>query len=417
LSDAGERIFYGWWIVSGSFLILLVTVGIGLYAPPVFLVPLQEHFGWSRAAIAGGGAVAALVSGAIAPFVGVLIDRYGARSVMTTGALVMGGTFVLLGGLRSLWQLYALNVVAALGISCTAWIPNQMLVSNWFERRRGAAMGIALAGIGVGGLLMAPFAGLLIESLGWRVAYVMLGGLILGIVVGTMLLVVRSRPADMGLHPDGDPVDVRTVDVVDTADPQTQTAAPALPGSLRSPAFWVLSGTHLLWTFGSMSIIAHLAAYLTDVGFDASIAAGSLGACIGVSVIGRLAFGLLSDRFGKKWIMSLALLLHAAAVLLLFVVHAPGAVAGFVVLYGLGLGGGAVLVPLLVGECFGLAAFGRILGLVTVSATLGAAVGPVVTGRIFDVTGSYAPAFVLHITSFCGAAALVCLLPGARGAG
>jgi MFS family permease len=124
-TEQPQPLFYGWWVAGASFTILLVTVGIGLYGPPVFLVPLQEHFGWSRAAIAGGSAVAGLTAGLVAPLVGILIDRYGSRRVMVVGALVMGSAFCLLSAVQSLWQLYALNVIAAVGISCVAWIPNQ----------------------------------------------------------------------------------------------------------------------------------------------------------------------------------------------------------------------------------------------------------------------------------------------------
>ena len=132
--------FYGWWIVAGSFLILFIAVGIGLYAPPVFLVPLQQHFGWSRAAIAAGSAIAAVVSGMVSPLVGAWIDKYGSRAVMTFGALLMGAAFLLLSAMSALWHLYALNALAAVGITCCAWIPIQTLIANWFNKKRGLAM-------------------------------------------------------------------------------------------------------------------------------------------------------------------------------------------------------------------------------------------------------------------------------------
>ena len=158
-----------------------------------------------------------------------------------------------------------------------------------------------------------------------------------------------------------------------------------------------------------MSIIGHLPAFLTDQGFG-KLAAGSLALAIGCSIVGRLSFGMLADRFGKKRLMSLALILHALAVLCLFRVHGFGTLPAFVILFGLGLGGGAVVVPLLIGEYFGLRAFGKILGVITISATLGAATGPVLTGRIFDVMGSYDLAFILHIVSFTAAGLAICFL-------
>jgi MFS family permease len=406
MTQPTRQLFYGWWIVGASFLILMITVGTGLYAPPVFLVPLQDQFGWSRAAIAGGGAVAALTAGFIGPLVGFWIDRYGARRVMAIGALVMGCGFGLMSMMRSLWQLYALNLIGAIGIACVAWIPNQTLVSNWFTRKRGTAMGITLSGIGFGGLIMPLLAGFLIEQFGWRVAYAALGSLLLVIVVGVTLAVVRSQPTDLGLLPDGEPVgpEMQPGDPIDEAGEVAEAAGLSLAEAVKTAAFWLLSVGHVLWTFGSMSLVGHLPAFLTDQGYARSVAVGFPALAIGISVAGRLTFGVLADRFTKKAIMGLAMILQVLAASCLFRIDSFGALPVFAVLFGMGLGGGAVLVPLLVGECFGLRAFGKVLGLVMISATLGAALGPVLTGRIFDVTGTYTLAFILHISSFAIAA-------------
>jgi MFS family permease len=409
MEDQIRGTFYGWWIVAASFLILLITVGIGLYAPPVFLVPLQDHFGWSRAAITGGVSVGALTAVMISPFVGALIDRYGARMVMTAGALVMGVAFGCMGSIQSLWQLYALNVLGGAGISCAAWIPNQTLISNWFDRKRGLAMGITLAGIGFGGFIMASLAGILVVQIGWRLAYLSLGALILLVVVTVVLAVVRSHPADLGLLPDGDPVGPQNPSASESGAAQAAEGLD-LSESVRTSSFWVLSLANFLWTFGSMSIIGHLAAFLSDQGFETRIAAGSLGVAILISVLGRVTFGLFSDRYSKKSIMSAALILHALAVAFLFSQSSLAALAAFLLLFGLGLGGGAVLVPLLVGEFFGLRAFGKILGVAMIFSALGAATGPVVTGRIFDLTGGYDSAFIIHIISFCAAAVAILFL-------
>jgi MFS family permease len=412
MGRAAGELFYGWWIVAASFSILLVTVGIGLYGPPVFLVPLQDHFGWSRAAIAGGSALAAVTAGSASPLVGLMVDRHGARKVMAVGALTMGSGFCLLSAVQSLWQLYALNVIAALGIACVAWLPNQALISKWFTRKRGRAMGLTLAGIGFGGLAMPPLASFLIEEFGWRVAFGTLGSMVLLIVFTAVLAVVRSRPEDMGLLPDGDPVNpAERTEASNHESPEAALPAGlSLGESIRTGAFWILCLGHVLWTFGSMAQIGHLPAFLTDQGFEGQQAARVLALSIGLSVVGRMSFGMLADRYTKKWIISAALLLHVLATLCLFRVHSFGALPGFVLLFGVGIGGGAVLVPLLIGEYFGLRAFGLVLGVVSISATLGAAIGPVLAGRIFDVTGSYELAFILHVVSFSAAAIVFCFL-------
>ncbi len=398
-----SSIFYGWWITAASGFIFFITVGIGLYSAPVFLVPLQEHFGWSRAAIAGGGAVAALMAGAVSPLVGLWIDRYGSRKVMSLGVLLMGSGIALFALMESLWHLYAINLIAAIGISCAAWIPNQTLISNWFIRKRGLAMGISLTGIGLGGLAIAPLAELLIAQLGWRLAYAALASLLLpGVAV--ILVIVRSFPADMGLLPDGE------VAASERNDGDLETSGLEVRESLRTSAFWIISLCNLLLIFGGFSIVTHLVAFLIDQGFESRRAAASLGIMIGASVIGRLLFGALADRFHKPHVMCLALLLLTAGMFFLFRIQSAGTLPAFLFSFGIAFGGGAVLIPLLVSECFGLRSFGRILGLIMVSATLGGAIGPVVTGRIYDVSGSYGLAFILHTAAFAFAAVTVYFL-------
>ncbi len=411
--QAMQRGFYGWWIVAGSFLILFISVGIGLYVPPVFLVPLQQHFGWSRAAIASGSAIAAAVCGLASPLVGIWIDRYGGRAVMAGGALLMGGAFASLGMVSALWQYYALNALAAVGITCIAWVPVQTLIANWFSRKRGRAMGIALTGIGFGGLVMAPLAGLLIARLGWRLAFATLGGLVLAVAT-VVVAIVRSRPADMGLLPDGDRAPVSTASSSHTV-PGVGAAGVELGEAVRSRAFWSLSLAQFLSVFGEMSVVGHLVAFLRDTGFEGGTAAAALGLMVGMSVGGRVLFGVLADSASKRDIMTGTFLLLAVATALLLRVGSLGALPAFVVIFGAGFGGAAVLEPLLVGECFGLLAFGKILGLIMISSTLGAAAGPVLTGRLYDVTGSYSLAFMLHIAAFLGAAIAIRFLPRPRG--
>ena len=402
MTAAVPGVFYGWRIVGGAFVILFFTVGIGLYSPPVFLKPLEESFGWSRAGISAGAAIAALVGGLLSPLVGGWIDRYGARNVMTFGGLMLGAAFALLSVMGSLWHFLVINVLVAIGVACVAWIPNQTLVANWFTRRRGLAMGLASAGIGFGGLCIAPLGGALIARLGFRPAYATLAALVLLIVVPCILIVVRTRPADLGLLPDGDPPQEPSPEIVPGDATSGPTTVPGLKlgQSLKSGAFWTLAFCNVVFGFAGGSIIAHLVAFLSDSGFDRQLAAGALGMSVGVSVCGRLLFGPLGDRLPKKLMMALAMFLQAVATLCLFGIHSPLALPAFVIAFGLGLGGLAVTFPLLVGECFGLRAFAKILGVLMIPAMFGGAVGPVLTGRIFDVSGSYTLAFTLHLAAF-----------------
>ena len=280
-------------------------------------------------------------------------------------------------------------------------------------------MGLSLAGIGLGGLALAPLADLLIARLGWRLAYAALACLFLP-MIAVILAVVRTHPAELGLRPDGLPTPSETDDdapaQLDAVENTTRGLG--LGEALRTRAFWIISLCNLLLVFGGFSIVTHLVAYLTDQGFGSRTAAVSLGLMIGASVAGRLLFGFLADHVPKARVLSLVLGLLTGCTLLLFRVQSAGMLPAFLLSFGVAFGGGAVLIPLLVGECFGLRFFGRILGLTMISATLGGAIGPVLTGRIYDVTGSYQLAFVMHTVGF-GLAAVVAyfLRPSTRAGG
>jgi len=255
---------------------------------------------------------------------------------------------------------------------------------------------------------MPSFFGYMLYSLGILVP--------LFVVVTLSLTVVRSEPADLGLLPDGDlPA---PPDTEDASAPREagQPAADESDGSFglaeaaRTRSFWIIATSYFLVAFGQQSILVHLVAFLGDAGFGESVGAWSLGLTIGASVGGRLLFGLLADRYAKKWVMLVAILLHAPAILLLFRIYLDGALPTFIPIFGVAVGGSAVLFPLLVGECFGLRAYGQILGAVMLAAALGVATGPVLTGRIFDVSGSYDAAFALHVTVILAASFIIAWL-------
>jgi MFS family permease len=228
--------------------------------------------------------------------------------------------------------------------------------------------------------------------------------------VGTVVLaIVRSRPADIGLLPDGEAA--ASAGHTGTNTGADLAATIKLRQAVRAGAFWTLASCFFLWAFASLSILAHLVAHLRDVGFASGTAAAALGLTVGASVAGRVVVGYFSDSASKRDIMSAALAFSGLSTMLLFSIRPDGVLPLFVITYGFALGGIAVLLPLLVGECFGLFDYSKILSLVMIAATLGAAAGPVLTGRVHDVTGSYRPAFMLHVAAFLAAAVAIRFLP------
>lgn len=392
-----DKVFYGWWIVFGAFCILVVAAGAGLYALPIFLVPLQEHFGWTRAGISTGPAVAAVVSAVLAPFVGVLLERFGTRKVMCFGASVMALGFLGLASIAALWHFWLASAVVAIGISLVAFIPVQTLISHWFTRRRGLAMGLTLAGIGFGGLMIAPLTGQIITAYGWREAYLTLAVLVVVLVTVIVLSLIRQSPQEMGLLPDGDIADESLGD---------RDAEIVLPGmevgeAMRTGVFWFIAMANFLGIFAAFGIVQHLAALLSDAGYSASRAASVLGISIGITMVGRVLFGLLTDRFAIRWIFATVVALPAVAAFLLMSIDSTPILVLFCICFGLGLGGIAVISPLAVGACFGLRAFSKIVGAIFVSATLGASAGPVITGKLYDINGDYRVALMVLIVAGC----------------
>ena len=399
LKADSEKVFYGWWIVVGSFGVLTIAVGAGLYSLPVFLVHLQEHFGWTRAGISAGPAIGAVVSGGLAPFIGLLLEKFGTRKVMCVGALIMALGFVGLASMEALWHFWFSSAVVAIGISCVAFVPVQTLISHWFTRRRGLAMGLTLSGIGLGGLILVPSTGLMIENYGWRSAYLTLGGLILVVVTAIVVSVIRQSPHDMGLLPDGDSADETSA----TTGSDGNIILPGLDlgAAMRSRAFWLITAANFLVIFTALGVVQHLHALLTDAGYQGKFAASILGITIGITIVGRISFGILTDRLAIRWVYAAVVALPTIATFLLLQVEQTWALVAFCICFGLGLGGAAVMVPLAVGACFGLKAYSKIVGAIFVSATAGAALGPVVTGQLYDLNGNYNTALIVLGISGC----------------
>ncbi|MFQ5925665.1 MAG: MFS transporter [Dehalococcoidia bacterium] len=400
-------IFYGWWIVAVGLLSLLLAGGIGIYTFGAFFTPLIDEFGWTRAQLSLAITIAGLV-GLFGPMVGTWVDRYGARRVMAIGALIAGAAFALLGLTPSIWYFYVVSLLMALGLVAILNIPVATAVSNWFAERRGLAMGITLTGFGLGGLAMIPLASYLIATLGWRMAYHLLGLLICIVLIPVSIFVIRHRPEDKGLLPDGKTPEEGKPSPSVVGDEHDREST--LKGALRTKAFWLIAGAMSLVFIGASSVITHVIPFLQDMGIPPQTAATILGLTAGVSILGRVAAGYIADRMPVKYVALFFFLLQIVGLLLLLGASSMALVWFFVVAFGLAIGGMFALEPLLIGEYFGLSSFGAIYGGLWVFLSIGFAGGPPLAGYIFDVTGSYDPAFILFIATTLVAMALLLLV-------
>lgn len=407
--------FYGWWVAIAAFGIILVVSSGPLYMFSTLVDPLEEEFGWSRAAIGAGPSIGAVVAGVFTFVAGYLVDRVGARRLLVAGVLLVGGGSLALSQMQALWQFYMSVSVIGVGMSLAGMPVCAVAIAHWFVKRRGRALGIVSAGPGASGL-MVVLAAVLIGQFGWRSGLMMLGIAQLAICV-PLALTVRHRPQEVGLLPDGEPPAPREV----PANPSPEATEGRAGGggmgqlegltigqALRTRFFWLLGLGMLLVSVGSFAVIVHVIAYLDESGgfTEEGAAVIAMGIPFG-SLVGRLSFGWLADYLSKRWLLAVAWILQGLGVLILAGVHSPWQAVLFLVVLTPGWGGAVPVWLALMPEGFGLRALGSIQGLLMAGAMIGGFVGPIFAGAVYDAMGSYRPAFVvLALVTFAAALAV-----------
>jgi len=393
------RAFYGYWIVAAGFFCAFISSGCGFYAFSLFVKPLQAEFGWGRGGIMVAFTIYFLVIGMAAPAIGSLVDRYGPRRVMAIGASIAGLGFISLSLMNSLWYFYGSYILIGVGQAGAGMIPITAVVSNWFKKRRGTAIGIMATGIGAGGLVMAPLiGGYLIPNLGWRVSYRILALLVWMFIIPVALLVIKAKPADMGLHPDGIALEATATE----ASPSTAQGL-TLKMALATSGFWLIVVSYLTNGFSQVGVVQTQVPYLEDIGFPVTMAAGALGVVGLGSLVGKFSFGWLCDRIPPKYAWCISLGLQLAGTIILFSVG-PASPLAMVWLYaiviGLGIGGWLPTMSMLVSTNFGLASYGIIFGMITLAQCAGSAGGPLVAGYMYDTMGTYRWAFIIFLALY-----------------
>ncbi len=412
-----KKIFYGWWIVAATHVICMLGFGTWLYCFGVFFKPMMFEFGWTRAQTALAYSFRGIQGGFAAPVVGWAVDRYGPRIVIFTGALIAGFGFVLMYYIDSLWSFYLIyGVVLSIGMSAMLYIPAMTAIANWFTRMRSRALSLLAVGAGIGGFICAPAATFLISRYGWRISFVIIG-VAIWVVVLPLSLVLRKRPEDMGLRPDGDPPR-DDVELENTSVPEgkASVATPQRDWTLRealsSRAFWILAFAFFLASATHGTVTVHVVPAFTDAGISAERAAVSLGLATLLSVIGRLAFGWLGDFFNKRYLYAVTYLIEAMGVVVLMNASGPASLYLFAALFGIGFGGTIPLNPAIRGEYFGRAAFGKIQGFMAPMMMMGSVLGAPLVGHLFDIQGTYRNGFLLIVLlQLCAAVTILFAKP------
>jgi MFS family permease len=392
--------FYGWVIVAVAF----VTMGVAVNARTAFSLlfpPILDEFGWERGVTAGAFSFGFLVSAVLSPSLGRLMDVRGPRVVIELGVALMGAGLLLATLVRQPWHLYAtLGVLVGGGSVCLGYTGQALYLPNWFVRRRGLAMSLAFSGVGVGSIVLLPWLGTLIGRSGWRAACWALGILVLALLVPLNLLLKR-RPEDLGLEPDGAPSSrAAAAATTDVVDPAWAAVDWTLGRAMRTARFWWIAVGYLCGLYSWYAVQVHQTRYLVEIGFSPTDAAWALGFVSLAGMPGQIALGHLSDRIGREWVWtvgSLGFALCYLALLLLRQMPTPTLLYVMVVSQGM-LGYGLTsVIGAIPAEIFHGRHYGTIFGTLMLASIVGGAAGPWVTGALYDATGSYTLAFSLAI--------------------
>jgi MFS family permease len=393
--------FYGWLIVAVAF----VTMGIGVNARTAFSLlfpPIVGEFGWERGVTAGAFSFGFLVSAVLSPALGRMMDRLGPIAVMELGVGLMAAGLLLAPLTTQPWHLYlTLGVLVGGGSVCLGYSGQSQFLPNWFVRRRGLAMSIAFAGVGIGSVTLLPWMQLLIERSGWRAACWTMGILIL-LVLAPINLLLRKRPQDLGLEPDGDKAagDAATRPRSNVVDAAWAAVEWTLGRAMRTARFWWIALGYFCGLYAWYAVQVHQTKYLVEIGFSSTVAAWALGLVSLAGIPGQITLGHISDRIGREWVWAagcmgfaicyaaLIMLEHSQTPALLYLmIGAQGALG-----YGLTSVIGAVVAEIFEGKHYG-----SIFGTLMLAAIAGGGAGPWVTGALYDATSSYTLAFSICI--------------------
>lgn len=401
-----QKFFYGWVIVAISTLALLVSNGLSIGGIPVFSEWIRNDFIANGAIlkenaqtiVANFGVFTFLTAGLTAPLAGYFINRFPLKPLMLLGSVILGAALVLHSQAQTLALVYTARIMFGVALGFIGVLINTVLVSHWFRKKRGTAMGIMLCGTSFGGVVIPLLATPLIKSYGWRTAMVAVSLLVWVVLIPAIIFLVREKPSAMGLFPDGA---TAATDELNATSRNAQQEGLTLGEAMRTPIFWVFALCAMLIFYPLFVTTQQLILYLRTprIGMTPAVAASMISILSALSICGKFLFGFLSDKFSPTRVIFFCCLTMLIGTLF-FLKFSASVVLFFVVPFGLGYGGTFVLLQRLIADYFGAREYPKILGVVTVIETIGAAIGGRVTGAVADANGGdYTQAFYLLIAA------------------
>ena len=410
LGDRIRNLFWGWYVVSGAFLILLFTYGVR-YSFGVFVRPMFVEYGWPMSIISLGASINILVYAIFGVFCGRLLDKIAPKWMMTIGSIITAvGFYYLTQAKTPLWLYMSYGVLCGIGNACNGAVVSSAAVGKWFVRKRGLAMGLATMGIGVGTMVMAPVAGYIVDQYSWRTGFIFFGTLILvfGIIISQVLM-GKTTPEAMGLLPDGD---AAASDEPHSAAVVSQQKKVSLKPVIKDFRFWLLAICNSLAAITVMMTFVHQVSYAVSLNIGKVEAAGALGVVGLTSSCGKFFFGWLSDRIrDAKYAASFGFFVMSAGMFCLLKAETVWLLYLYALVYGFGYGSLAPVMPYIISDRFGRHILGSAYGaLVFFVAGIGGSIGPALGGLIFDQTGSYANAWTFNTAVLLLVSLLILLL-------
>ncbi len=389
--DTVGGIYRGWYVAGVSALSIGAVLGTAQFAFSLFILPLEEAFGWSRTEV-NGALTCGVVSGLLSPYIGRLMDRVGAKWTMVGSIALVATAFLLRAAMTELWQFYLFSALMFAGMPGATMMPAGRLVNLWFPRIRGRMMGIVTAGNNFGGMVAIPIVAALITVVGWRGAFVAMAIGLFGVAI-LVALVIRDGDDDVEReqHKRWSP---SAADAQQKMDSQQGFAASE---AIRTSAFWFLVVGMTLQQFLRTGVISQMVPHLQQVGFDLAAASAAMMLLAFFGMSSKIIFGRLSETITARLAFVVILVLQGVGLTVLIVSGGSTTTWAGIVVLGLGMGGVGALTPLVIADTFGLRQFGSIMGLTRMPITVPVLIGPLMAGVIFDSTGGYNLMFLITI--------------------
>ena len=405
------RFYYGWVIVALIFLVHFGGGGLGGYVLMVLIKPISDEMHWTRSSIIGASSFSSLLAAALAPIIGPLIDKYGTRGFIVWGAFAQGVILMMLSRVTDLWQLYVLyGLGGALAQAEMTGTAPQAAIANWFIRNRGRAMAFSMIGISLSGTIFAPLTQVIASTWGWRTTWVVKAVIIWAVILLPVWFLMRRRPEDMGLRPDGAPPAPKVGEIQSRASiaspPRKEEVNITLGEALRGRSFWLLTVFSVLFSFPLIGVFLNLPSYFSDIGFSPAVAATAMGAYAFATFVARLFWGIMSERFPIRYLFTILVFLAAGVLSLILAMSSFKFMLEVWILFPLATlmgflaGGSTILRGILWPDYYGRLHIGAIRGVGHPFEAVASAVGPVFAAFLFDSTGSYQTSFRIFIAMY-----------------